>query len=240
MTNCSNGEDDPDTDDFVPPQEYKLGSDLISRIILTDQQIINVMTKNLVGTPENVNAAVPTEFCDVLYIPNATHNTLPPIIFKIQKNIDEPFIVRVIHYCTLVYAKYKKHPLIVLLGISNFTTSVFSSTVPCVKFPFAKEITSCFWTQHCLLLSSSMLATLSQYIEQLHPLAALGYFMCSQALSMNMLDYGKHDNTIKLLYTIAQGNIKEALGTEDEKLKGISNICDNADSQLIKIKHCIE
>ncbi|PHZ18024.1 uncharacterized protein RHIMIDRAFT_233439 [Rhizopus microsporus ATCC 52813] len=117
---------------------------------------------------------------------------------------------------------------------------VFSSTVPCVKFPFAKEITSCFWAQRCLLLSSSTLATLSQYIEQLHPLAALGYFMCSQALSMNMLDYGKHDNTIKPLYTIAKGNIMEVLGTGDEKLKRISDICDNADSQFIKIKHCVE
>ncbi|ORE17769.1 hypothetical protein BCV71DRAFT_286622, partial [Rhizopus microsporus] len=109
--------------------------------------------------------------------------------------------------------------------------SVFSSTVPCVN---------CFWAQCCLLLSYSMLAILSQSIEKLHPLAALGYFMCSQALSMNMLDYGKHDNTMKLLYTIAQSDIKEVLGTEEENMKGISNICDNTDSQLIKIKYCIE
>ncbi|RCH96150.1 hypothetical protein CU097_011552 [Rhizopus azygosporus] len=47
MTSCSNDKDYPYIDDFVLPQEYKPGSDLISRTILTDQQIINTMTKSL-------------------------------------------------------------------------------------------------------------------------------------------------------------------------------------------------
>ena len=47
------------------------------------------MTKSLVGAPENVYAAVPTESYNTLYIPNATHNTLSPLIFEIQRSTDE-------------------------------------------------------------------------------------------------------------------------------------------------------
>jgi hypothetical protein len=37
--------------------------------------------------------------------------------------------------------------------------------------------------------------------EELHPLQALSYLICSQAMSISTLDYGKNGKTVKLLLT---------------------------------------
>lgn len=57
--------------------------------------------------------------------------------------------------------------------------------------------------------------------QELHPLQALGHFICSQAVSINTLNDGKNDQTIKLLYSIAHANLKQLRGEEDEKLEAI-------------------
>lgn len=69
-------------------------------------------------------------------------------------------------------------------------------------FPFARQIQSIGWAERCLVLTSSTLQA-NQQEELLHPLQAVGHFLCSQSLSINTLDYGKNDSLIKLLYTIA-------------------------------------
>lgn len=50
------------------------------------------------------------------------------------------------------------------------------------------------------------------------------------------MDYGKNDSLIKLLYTIAQGNLDQIMGEETEKLEAVKNICDISKIQLQKVK----
>ncbi|KAI8082499.1 uncharacterized protein B0P05DRAFT_537303 [Gilbertella persicaria] len=47
-------------------------------------------------------------------------------------------------------------------------------------FPFARQIQSIGWAERCLLLTSSKLQANQQ--ETLHPLQAVGHFLCSQSL----------------------------------------------------------
>jgi hypothetical protein len=76
--------------------------------------------------------------------------------------------------------------------------------------------------------------------EELHPLQALSYFICSQSLSISTLDYGRNDKSVRLLYSIAHANLEQLSGEEDEKLEAISNICSSSQIQLHKIKRCLE
>ncbi|CAO3703384.1 unnamed protein product [Rhizopus stolonifer] len=76
--------------------------------------------------------------------------------------------------------------------------------------------------------------------EQLHPLQALGYFICSQATSLSTLDYEKNAKTVRLLYSFANANLEQLSREEIEKLEAISNICDTSQIQLQKIKRCLE
>ncbi|KAG2205438.1 hypothetical protein INT47_007223, partial [Mucor saturninus] len=78
------------------------------------------------------------------------------------------------------------------------------------------------WAKRCIVLTSATLkAKEPNNDEELHPLEALGHFICSQSLSMSTLDYGKNDKWAKLFYSVAHANIKQLCGEEDEKLEAI-------------------
>ncbi|ORE18894.1 hypothetical protein BCV71DRAFT_178751, partial [Rhizopus microsporus] len=47
-------------------------------------------------------------------------------------------------------------------------------------------------------------------------LQAVGYFLCSQSLSISTLDYGKNDFFVRLLYSIAHDSIEQLVGEEAE------------------------
>jgi hypothetical protein len=83
---------------------------------------------------------------------------------------------RVIKYSTLVYEKYEKHPVVLIVGVSGVTASVNNILVPATINPFSKEIPSLFWAKRCLLISSTTLSTI-QSTEQLDLLAAIGLFL---------------------------------------------------------------
>ncbi|KAG1178130.1 hypothetical protein G6F71_002073 [Rhizopus microsporus] len=73
------------------------GSDLISKAILTDDRIINIICKSLNNSPQDHYMAAPSEFlnksaCDVLYLPKVALSEYPPIIVEVQKNVNEKYI----------------------------------------------------------------------------------------------------------------------------------------------------
>ncbi|GAA5808633.1 hypothetical protein MFLAVUS_002025 [Mucor flavus] len=245
MTDYFNIEND-DTDRILP-YNYRPGTDLISKMILTDNQVINTLMKTLVPeAAEDHYVAVPTEFinknkCDVLYAPHNPLSTFPPVFIEVQNQVDEKFLVRAVHYSTLIYERYNKHPILLIIGVASVTVSFMSKTAADSDFSFAKQIPGIGWAKRCLVMASSTLE-INQHNteEELNPLQALGYFICSQAVSISLLDYGKNDKTVKLLYSIAHANLEQLSGEEDEKLQAINNICNSSQMQLQKIKRCFE
>ncbi|KAI9483767.1 MAG: hypothetical protein EXX96DRAFT_616733 [Benjaminiella poitrasii] len=155
-------------------------------------------------------------FFMLLLIPSVR---FPPILVEVQNKVDEKFLTRAIQYCTLTFERYNRLPIIVIFGIANATVFLMSKSEDS-DFPFARQIQSIGWAERCLLLTSSTLQA-NQQEETLHPLQAVGYFLCSQFLSTNTLDYGKNDSFIKLLYTIAQANLDQTMGEETEKLEAV-------------------
>lgn len=230
--------------DYLLPKEYVPGSDLISKAVLTDTRIISIISKSLINAPEDQYTAAPNEFlnkcaCDVLYLPKATVSEYPPKIIEVQNDVNEKYMGRAIKYSALVYEKYEKHPVVLIVGVSSVTAAINNILGPATSHPFSKEIPSLFWAKRCLLMSSTTLSAI-QPTEQLDPLAAIGLFLCSQKLSITHLVSGAQDTTMKLLYKIAMNNIQQLLGEEEEKTKGIKAICDNTHVQLEKIKNCIQ
>jgi hypothetical protein len=122
----------------------------------------------------------------------------------------------------------------VVFGIASVTLSSQSKSVDS-EFPFARQIPSLGWAERCLLLTSSTLQ-MNQQENTLHPLRAIGFFLCSQSLSISTLDYGKNDFFVRLLYSIAHTNLEQLIGEEAEKLEAINNICSGSEIQLREIK----
>jgi hypothetical protein len=139
----------------------------------------------------------------------------------------------------LVYEKYKKHLVVLIVGVSGLTASINNILAPAICHPFSNKIPGLPWGKRCLLIASTTLSII-QPTEQLDRLAAIGLFSCSQKLSITHLVSGDQDTIMKILYKIAMNNIQQLLGEEEEKTKGTKAICDNTHVQLEKIKSCIQ
>ncbi|KAI9487442.1 MAG: hypothetical protein EXX96DRAFT_553203 [Benjaminiella poitrasii] len=189
--------------DYLLPKEHVPGSDLISKAVLIDTRIINIISKSLVDAPEDQYTVAPNELlnkcaCDVLYLPRTIVSEYPPIIIEIQRDVNEKYMGRAIKYSTLVYEKYEKLPVVLIVGVFSLTASINNMLAPATSHPFSKVISSLFWAKLCLLISPTTLSTI-QSTEQLDPLAAIGLFLCSQKLCITHLVSGNQDTTMKLL-----------------------------------------
>lgn len=74
---------------FTLPSDYRPGSDLMSKILLKDERLMNIVLKNVVG--DHASSALYTlcrcewankTISDVLYLP--TTSNLPPVLVEIQ------------------------------------------------------------------------------------------------------------------------------------------------------------
>ncbi|KAI7906025.1 uncharacterized protein BX663DRAFT_581158 [Cokeromyces recurvatus] len=171
------------------------------------------------GAAENHYVATPTEFInknkyDVLYALHGPLSTYPLVFIEVQNQVDEKFLVRVVHYSTFIYERYKKLSIFVIIGVASAMTQFMSMTAPNSVFLFARHMPCVDWV--------------------------LGLFICSQSLSMSTLDCGKNGKWVRLLYSIAHANLKQLSGEKDEKLEAISSICSSSQVQPHKIKGCLE
>lgn len=115
-------------------------------MVLIDNQVIKMLMKYLVPeAAEDLYVAAPTEFvnknkCDVLYAPHNPLSTFPPVFIEVQNQVDEKFLVRAIHYSTLIYERYNKYPIVLVFGVASVTASFMSKTVADGDYSFAKQI----------------------------------------------------------------------------------------------------
>lgn len=85
--------------------------------------------------------------------PKPTVSEYPPIIIEVQNDVNEKNMGRATKYSALVYEKYEKHPVVLIVGVSSVTAAINSILGPATSHPFSKEIPSLFWAKRCLLMS---------------------------------------------------------------------------------------
>ncbi|EIE81080.1 hypothetical protein RO3G_05785 [Rhizopus delemar RA 99-880] len=230
--------------DYLLPEEFVPVSDLISKAVLTDDNIITIICKNINNSPQNHYMAASSEFlnksaCDVLYLLKVALSEYPPIIVEIQKDVNETYMACAARYSALVYEKYSKHPIIIIIGVSTITSSVAIRLAPATTHPYSLEVPCLFWAKRCLLMSSITLSKI-ELTERLESLAVVSVFLCSQKLSIKYLDSGSDDPTMKLLYKVAITNVQQLVGGKTEEAEAIQSICDNTENQIKKIKRCMQ
>ncbi|KAI8977666.1 hypothetical protein BDF20DRAFT_976172 [Mycotypha africana] len=225
--------------DYSLPRKFVPGTDLISKAVLTNDEVINILCKSVNNSPQDHYMAAPSEFfksaCDVLYLPKMTLSEYSPIIVEVQKVVNEKYMSRATRYSTLVYEKYNKYPIVLIIGVSAVTTPVASKLTTAIDYPYCLEVPCLFWAKRCLIMSSITLSKIDR-AEQLASLAAIGIFLCSQKVSIAHLDYASDNSTMQLLYKVARIYVEQLAGEEAEKAEAINAICDNTANQIEKIK----
>ncbi|KAI9486354.1 MAG: hypothetical protein EXX96DRAFT_40301 [Benjaminiella poitrasii] len=166
--------------DYSLPRKFVPGTDLISKAVLTNDKVINILCKSVNNSPQDHYMAAPSEFldksaCDVLYLPKMALSEYSPIIVEVQKVVNEKYMSRATRYSTLVYEKYNKYPVVLIIGVSAVTTPVTSKLTTAIDYPYCLEVPCLFWAKRCLIMSSITLSKIDR-AEQLDSLAAIGIF----------------------------------------------------------------
>ncbi|KAF1796997.1 hypothetical protein FB192DRAFT_1347227 [Mucor lusitanicus] len=160
-----------DNNGFTLPLTYKPHPDLIGKIILSDQRVMNAMTQFLVYAPQDAYQVASTAFMRspancVLYTAKNPESLYPPIIINIAEKIDTEFVQQVIYLCTEIYTRYEHLALCIMVGTEEIDQIVMNSTMN-HNIPFARETRCDFWATECLLVSKDAMLN---HDDPRHPL----------------------------------------------------------------------
>lgn len=227
---------------FTLAPGYIPGTDFVTRFLLQDERIMDIIVKEVAG--QNVdNTAYGLGRCawaskcisDAVYIPKLPH--LSPILVEVQCDINEDFIARLVSYSLQLKQEYGQLPKVLVISIKSITTEV--------KSKFKNLENNCmytmncdFWAESCQIISAESIQTHLNK-NPLNKLAALGHFLIQQ--KRNILSIGqKHDPTIQLLYQILKDKFENECYVEEEKLVVIKDLCFKAKTQFEKIVKCLQ
>ncbi|KAG0182697.1 hypothetical protein DFQ29_002827 [Apophysomyces sp. BC1021] len=224
---------------FTLPQKYTPGTDLMSKWILNDTDVINIIVSNIVGLDaQNEYTTRPTEWpnftrSDVLYHPTKQSKIkiLPPVLIEVQYTANMNFYRRLIEYSLSVKKQYPSMlPIVVAICIHSTTQELLNLTTECDTMPFMMQLPCHGWAKSCFLLNAE---SISNHLQQnpLHPLVALGHFFIEQEPSLVSMKK-RDDETIQLLYSIAKRVFEDEITLDEAKRGTLKDVCTHAYNQL--------
>lgn len=239
------------------PLEYIPGSDKMSRMVLKHQDVVDLITKELLDAPNGTYTLADGDWnnsrCDVLYMSNLSLS-FPPVLIEVQNTINELFLQRLVSYSLNVFKTYHALPVVLVLGTKKI--SPVSLTLDFIKEseqkPWLLTIPSLIWAKKCFVISKETILDNNYYTNPMNPLLGLSLFLLEQQPSLHCHTYSE-DSTIILLYQIAfaqlypqetyQQNFQSAVETiclTNKRLFG--NILDKVNSKepLNKIRRICE
>ncbi|KAI8056475.1 hypothetical protein BDF21DRAFT_481302 [Thamnidium elegans] len=220
---------------FTLAPRYIPRSDFITRFLLQDERIMDIIIKELVG--QNVdNAAYGLGRCswanqsisDVVYIPKLSQ--LSPVLVEVQCNVNEEFITRLIGYSLQLKQEYGQLPKILVITIKSITAEI-KSKFNNLENERIYTMNCDYWAESCQIISAETIQTQLNN-NPLNKLVALGHFLIHQKRNILSISQ-KHDPTIQLLYQISKDKFENEYYIEEEKLVVIKDLC-------LKQKHSLK
>ncbi|KAG0937917.1 hypothetical protein G6F29_008452 [Rhizopus arrhizus] len=235
-----------DLRDFVRlPLNYLPGQDILSKRILNNQRVINLITTSLLQLKIDTYSNAATEWrnrthCDVLYLPEILlRNSFPPILIEVQQNVNELFMRRLMMYSLNVVSTHVHSPLpIVLIFCINKVTpqALLAKFTPLPDMPWMKYFPCDLWAKNCYLVSNQPLIESDAALDSLH---ALSLFLAEQQPAL-FRHSQPEDKTIRLLYKIAKNVAIEDNLYEANFTTQVDTICSTNHNILTKIKKAME
>ncbi|KAG0164952.1 hypothetical protein DFQ29_001895, partial [Apophysomyces sp. BC1021] len=220
------------------PSEYIPGGDRLSRMILKNQKVVDLVSHDLMDTPSGSYMTADADWngtrSDVLYMPaKVSLNSLPPLLIEVQNTIDAPFLQRLISYSLNVVKVYKTLPIILVIGIHKISPSSilldFNSSSD--DKPWLFTIPCTIWAKHCYLVSKETIGDQNRDTT-VNPLLALSLFLTEQQPSLYLHTH-PHDPTIIQLYQIAFSLVSPDHTYEENYVTSAETIC-NTNEKLFK------
>ncbi|KAI8056512.1 uncharacterized protein B0P05DRAFT_517661 [Gilbertella persicaria] len=154
-----------DKEDLILPLKWKPGEDRISKLLLGDPKIINLVVHSLVDASIPANSYIPAQAewtdgsrLDVVYAsPIKTTESLPPILIELQYQVDQDFMLRLITYASHTYKRYKVLPIILVIVTKSLSSADFQREFTISRNGLLLEA-SCnsnkYWSKSVIILFS--------------------------------------------------------------------------------------
>ncbi|ORX62725.1 hypothetical protein DM01DRAFT_1403177 [Hesseltinella vesiculosa] len=188
-------------------------SDMISKLILQEKQILNLIVQYLIGTEaEDMYRTSPTEWfngtrSDVLFTCDADPS-MPPILIEVQQVVDDTFMRRLIGYCVSLEKQYSMLPIVLVFPIKSIRFEVLNRVRKQLQQPLA-------------------------------PFASLCLFLMRQDLSLHSSPY-RSDSTMQLLYSLAQHHVGTTILNHENITDDVLRFCNNLEARLEQLSRLIQ
>ncbi|KAI8889106.1 hypothetical protein K501DRAFT_291282 [Backusella circina FSU 941] len=179
---------------FELPSAFLPGRDILSKRILKNQKVIDLIVNSLLNIPAGTYGAASSEWInntrsDTLYEPKLDiQKSLPPVLIEVQAMVDEKFMMRLMQYAINVIERYDSKPVVLIFCVDKISPKSLSA-----------QFTQ--YTNNQRYLQSFPSPVWAHY--PLETLQAISSFFCQQKATLFDHSYSE-DNIIKFLYKIAK------------------------------------
>ncbi|KAI9344133.1 hypothetical protein BD770DRAFT_301271, partial [Pilaira anomala] len=224
---------------FKLPYKLRPGTDLMSKHILLNPTVIDIVIETIFGSEGKGNYSPwPTEWpngtiLDILYLPITQLNgSFPPILVEIQHTVNDDFILRLMSSAISVYRQYNIKPIVLTFVISSMKYEVSKKTVQNKDHPFLRQYSCKPWADMCYFVTGTSIET--SLVSPLSPFVAFSTFFISQHPSL-LVNPFRNDPTIQLLYSIAARVFhQEQMDETTKPTEDLLLVCENTENVLTK------
>ncbi|EIE78687.1 hypothetical protein G6F46_001062 [Rhizopus delemar] len=181
-----------------------LNYEQICKILSEDQEVIDVITKDLLNVYEDSytldSAQILTNGVSVTYTPHlAVHSALPPIIIQFHPHASQDIMINAIDQCFQVYLRSNQLPVVLLISSDKTSKSFFDPFVQLQSKSYLYHLPNTVWSRKCLLVSERSFGQGAPKDENLNELVALS--MCLLQYEQIIATLGRSQNAaIQHLY----------------------------------------
>ncbi|KAI9244667.1 hypothetical protein BDA99DRAFT_610062 [Phascolomyces articulosus] len=147
------------------------GSDLRSKEMLKDEQVMNLVLKSLVGehainnyTSIDDGSWIDGKKMDAFFIPKRDIQTLPPVLVQIQDTVDMSFMRQITKYGIHIIDHYEMEPIVLVIGTHIIHSSIVNMISATTKAAYLKTLPSEFCAKELFIMTPD---TVKDYLTNL-------------------------------------------------------------------------
>ncbi|KAL4212174.1 hypothetical protein AB4K20DRAFT_1890815 [Rhizopus microsporus] len=181
-----------------------LNDERICKILAEDQNIIDIITKNLLNVDKNTYSAHSAQLLangiSITYLPRLeVYSALPPIILRFQPCTNQDSMMNAIDQCFQVYQQSKQLPVILFISSDKLSKPFLDSFVPSESKPYLFYLPNTVWSSKCLLISEQSISQSTCKNENLNELVALSMILLQDKRTIVTLNK-LHNPALQYLY----------------------------------------
>ncbi|CAO3606904.1 unnamed protein product [Mucor hiemalis] len=215
---------------FELPSTLLPGRDILSKRILKNQKVIDLIVDSLLNIPAGTYGVASSEWLndtrsDTLYEPKLDiQKSLPPVLIEVQALVDERFMMRLMQYAINVNERYDSKPVVLIFCVDKISLKSLSAqfTQYTNNQQYLRSFPSPVWAQQCLLVFEKNDDIGSYPLETLQ---AISSFFCQQKIAKEAtVEETQYENNIRHTLDIVLANNEKCLNRIKKSLTGVHDI----------------